>query len=441
MVERPRASGEEDAPVPRLLGSVSLLALGINGVVGVGIFFAPASVAAELPGMAGVGAYVLTAVALLPIALSYSVLGARFQVDGGPTVWAEAAFGPRFAFFVGWLTFVSSLLSLAAVSSGLAFHASSVVGVTSDMGVRVLAAACTLSLASLASTGLRPSAVVWTAVTVLKLSPLFVLVALGVARYGSVTVPAAAPVAAEALSRHSLGGAVLIVVFALQGFEIVPLLAGSTERPGRTVPVATVGALLVAAALYSALHALAVHAVPELGRSHAPLAEAARAYGGTRAERLVLAGANVSALGIEFGMLNTTPRYLSALSGSRAFGPWIGKLDGRLVPQRALLVTALASAVMVLLANRSMDLFVLSSLAVLAQFAATVAALLVLGLRKIRGLSGRHVALAALSLLGIGLVATGAEARPTMIALAVVTFGEVLRFFAQKRLRSRPVPS
>ncbi|HEX7671288.1 MAG TPA: APC family permease [Polyangiaceae bacterium] len=430
--------------MPRPLGPISLLALGVNGVVGVGIFFAPASVAAELPGMAGVAAYVVTAMALLPIALSYSALGARFQVDGGPTVWADAAFGPRFAFFVGWLTFVSSLLSLAAVSSGLAFHASPLVGVTSDMGIRVLAATCTLSLASLASTGLRPSSVVWTAVTVLKLFPLFGLVAFGLARYAAVSIPAttvAAAAAALALSRHSLGGAVLIVVFALQGFEIVPLLAGSTERPERTVPLATVGALLIAAALYSALHALAVHAVPDLGSSHAPLAEAARAYGGRAAERLVLAGANLSALGIAFGMLNTTPRYLSALSGEMAFGPWIGKLDDRLVPQRALLLTALASALTVLLASRSMDLFVLSSLAVLAQFGATVASLLVLGLRKIRGLSGTHVALAALSLLGIGLVATGAEAKPLGIAAVVVAFGEVLRFVAQWRLRGRPAPS
>jgi APA family basic amino acid/polyamine antiporter len=414
---------------------VSLLALGINGVVGVGIFFAPASVAEELPGMAGVSAYAITAFALLPIALSYAALGSRFQVDGGPTVWADAAFGPRFAFFVGWLTFVSSLLSLAAVSSGLARQASPLFGVTSGGGVRALAALCTLALASLASTGLRPSSFVWTAVTVLKLCPLIALVVLGVIGYGSVPVlPVTA--AEDASSPHSLGGAVLVVVFACQGFEIVPLLAGSVERPARSVPFATVGALVFAALLYSALHALAVHAVPDLGRSHAPLADAARVYGGTSAEGLVLAGANVSALGILFGMLNTTPRYLSALSGAKALGPWIGALDARLVPERALLVTALSSSAMVLVASRSTDLFVLSSLAVLAQFGAAVASLAVLARRKIQGLSARHVLLAGASLVGIGLVARGAELTQAMVAAAVVAFGEVLRFVAQRRARA-----
>jgi APA family basic amino acid/polyamine antiporter len=419
--------------VARPLGVVSLLALGINGVVGVGIFFAPASVAAELPGMAGVGAYAITGLALLPIALSYAALGSRFQVDGGPTVWAEAAFGPGFAFFVGWITFVSSLFSLAAVSSGLARHASPLFGVTSDAGVRALAVLSTLALGALASSGLRPSSFVWTAVTVLKLLPLLALVLLGVlgftlSRVGSMPAP-------DTLSPRSLGGAVLVVVFACQGFEIVPLLAGSAQRPERSVPVATVGSLVFAIALYCVLHALAVHAVPNLGTSHAPLADAARAYGGTSAEALLLGGANVSALGICFGMLNTTPRYLSALSGPPALGPWVGEVDARLVPQRALLITVLSSAFMVLVASRTTDLFVLSSLAVLAQFGVAVASLAVLARRKIRGLSSRHVVLAVASLLGIGLVAQGAEAKQAITAVGVVAFGQVLRFIAQRKSR------
>jgi len=42
----------------------SLLALGINGIVGVGIFFTPNLVAALVPGRAGLFAYALTLLAL-----------------------------------------------------------------------------------------------------------------------------------------------------------------------------------------------------------------------------------------------------------------------------------------------------------------------------------------------------------------------------------------
>jgi APA family basic amino acid/polyamine antiporter len=414
----------------RPLGLGSLLALGVNGIVGVGIFFAPAKVAAELPGQAGVLAYALTALALLPIAVVYALLGNRFSVDGGPTVWAEAAIGPRFAFFVGWLTYVSSLFSLAAVASGLAHHAGASVGVTGEAGVRALAVLCVLGLAFVASLGLRLSSVAWTTVTVLKLVPLLVLVVVGVIVSAS-GFESRAPVTAgwfsEGATAHSMERAVLVVVFACQGFEIVPLLAGSVRRSTTSVPLATVGSLLLASLLYAALHALATHALPELGRAKAPLAEAAGIYGGPSVQALVAAGANVSALGILFGMSNTTPRYLAALSGAHAFGPAIGALDGRLVPRRALWITAVVVAVIVAFGSGLTGLFVLSSLAVLAQYGAAMLSLGILARRRERALSPALVYVVLAAVPGILLAVQGAEAVEILVAAAVVLGGEILR--------------
>jgi basic amino acid/polyamine antiporter, APA family len=415
----------------RPLGLVSLLALGVNGIVGVGIFFAPASVAAQIPGAAGVLVYLVTALALLPIAASYAALGGRFDVDGGPYVWADAAFGPTFAFFVGWLTFASSLFSIAAVVSGLAHHAAPLFGLGEGEGARALAVGFTVVLSLVAATGLRLSAMVWTAITALKLAPLLVLVVLGV-----LSLTAAAPSAvtgAHVVTAHGLERAVLVVVFASQGFEIVPLLAGSVRRAERSVPVATVASLVFATLLYAALHYLAARAVPSLGASPAPLAEAARVYGGEPAFGLVAMGANVSALGIAFGMLNTTPRYLSALAGPTALGPWIGELDARHVPQRALRITATTVVVMLAAAGRLTQLFVLSSLAVLAQYGAVLASLTALAWRRSHGLSRRHLWPVPLSALGIGLAVQGAEPREVVVAVTVVVIGEGLRRFAQRR--------
>src|SRR5512145_2341207 len=103
-----------------LLGPVALFALGLNGIVGVGIFFIPRDVAGLAPGNAGVASYLLTAFALLPLAAVYAVLGSRFPEDGGPYVWARAAFGPGIAFVVGWVAGVSAVSSTAAVVLGLA---------------------------------------------------------------------------------------------------------------------------------------------------------------------------------------------------------------------------------------------------------------------------------------------------------------------------------
>ena len=411
----------------RPLGPLSLLALGINGIVGVGIFFAPAEVAAEMPGVAGVWVYCATAAAMLPIACGFAALGGRFDVDGGPYVWARAAFGSRFAFFVGWVTYVSSLLSVAAVVSGLAHHAAPLFGIDGDLGVRVLAGACTLLLAAVAATGLRLSSYVWMGVTVLKLLPLVALVAIGLLALGEVPI---VPVHPHPVTAHSIERAVLVVVFASQGFEIVPLLAGSVRRSAFAVPFATVASLTLATLLYAVLHFLAARAVPDLGSSHTPLADAARAYGGPGAFALVAAGANVSALGIAFGMLNTTPRYLSALAEPGALGPWIGVADGRFVPQRALWITALVVLVIVSFLGKLTELFVLSSLAVLAQYAVTLASLAVLSARRQHGLRRVHLWPVPLSVVGIALAAQGAEAGELVAAAVAVLAGEVLRRYA-----------
>src|SRR5512140_1855386 len=134
-------------PESRTLGFWSLLALGINGIVGVGIFFAPAEVAALVPGRAGVLVYALTALALLPIAWTYATLGGRFAEDGGPYVWARAAFGPNVAFAVGWIAYVSALFSTSAVMVGLAEHAGPALGLHAPWARRAFAVVLLVLLA------------------------------------------------------------------------------------------------------------------------------------------------------------------------------------------------------------------------------------------------------------------------------------------------------
>jgi amino acid transporter len=188
-----------------------------------------------------------------------------------------------------------------------------------------------------------------------------------------------------------------------------------------------VGSLLFAASLYAVLHALAARAVPDLAHSAAPLVDAARAYGGASAASVVALGANVSAAGIAFGMFITTPRYLAALSKPGAFGPWIGELDGRHVPQRALWLTAAAVVAAVAVADRPDELFVLSSLAVLTQFATALASLGVLAWRRSYGLSRDKLGIVALSIGGILLASHGAEPKELFAIAAVAVLGEGIR--------------
>jgi amino acid transporter len=85
----------------------------------VGIFFIPATVAASAPGRGALAVFALTGLAILPAAVTFATLGRRFDEDGGPVVFARAAFGDRVSFLVGWVAYVSALFSTAAVVVGL----------------------------------------------------------------------------------------------------------------------------------------------------------------------------------------------------------------------------------------------------------------------------------------------------------------------------------
>lgn len=411
----------------RPVGGVQLLALGLNGIVGVGIFFVPASVAATAPGLGAVAVFALTGLALLPAALTFSTLGRRFDEDGGPVVFARAAFGDRVSFLVGWVAYVSALFSTAAVTVGLTRATLPALGFEGSLAARVAPALLVTCLAAVVASGLRLSARVWTSLTALKLLPLVLLVSAFALAWGRFPAPAAAAPDSGWLR------AALTVVFACQGFEIVPVIAGQVRSSSRAVPVATVGSLVLAVGLYVALVLACVTALPALASSPAPLAETAGVVWGPGLAWLVAVGTSVSALGITFGMMVTTPRYLSALSsgGRTLFG--LERVAASGVPLRAVAVTWLVVATIVSLGELG-QLFALSSIAVLMQFGTSALALVVLALRRQRGLRPRE-AWPALPTLAVAvvLVVAGATAREGLVAAGAFVLGLGLLRLARPR--------
>ena len=416
-----------DGGARRAIGPLQLLALGVNGIVGVGIFFAPAAVAARAPGLGTVAVFAVTGLALVPAALAFAALGRRFDEDGGPVVFARAAFGPRVSFLVGWVAYVSAFFSASAVIAGLTRASAPALGIDGAPARRAAAAALALLLALVVASGLRLSARVWTSLTVLKLVPLVLLVGALVA-FGS-RLPAPAP-AAPSVSWLAAG---LTVMFAFQGFEIVPVVAGQVRSSARAVPLATVGSLLIAILLYSLLALACVVALPALASSPAPLADAAGVLGGPGLGRLVVAGTSVSALGIAFGMMVTTPRYLSSLAAGEHHLLGLDRTNAKGVPLRAVALTA-AVVIAIVGTGELAELFALSSIAVLAQYGVSALALIVLARRHSLGLRPRDAwpALPTLAV-ALALVAFGATAQEGVVAAGTLLVGVVLLALVARR--------
>ena len=412
------------SPDQRPLGGWSLLALGLNGVIGVGIFFTPGLVAGFVPGLHGAWVYGLTATVLAPVAAVYAVLGRAFDSDGGPYVWARAAFGAPAAYAVGWIAYVSAVLSTSAVMAGLGHSLSAHLGLAPSTE-RLASLAAGGALMALTALGLQPSARIWSALTLAKIVPLLLLVA-AFAWYG----PAPAPVPpSPAAGGGEWGRAILLAVFALQGFEIVPVPRGHAQDGRATVALATFGSLLLPALLYAAIQAACVRALPDLAAHDAPLAAAAAALGGGALGRIVAVGTDVSAIGIAFGMAAMTPRYLVALSSDDTLGPtlggWLRAETRGQVPVRALAVTAIAVGVLV--SGRGLQgLFVLSGLAVLVQYAASGLSLARLAWPRLHGLRRRDAVWAPLSAAAVLLMLRAAQPSELGILAGVLVVGLVL---------------
>ena len=413
-------------PTSRPVGAFQLLALGVNAIVGVGIFFVPAAMAENAPGFGTVWVFALTGLALLPTAFAFALLGGRFDEDGGPVVFARAAFGERFSTLVGWITYVSAFFSAAAVLVGLTHAVAPLVGLEGPLARRLGALTVLSLIVLIVASGLRLSAWVWTTLTVLKLAPLLLLLAVW-AVYSGPTVP---PTPAEPSMGWLRAG--LTAMFACQGFEIVPVIAGQVRSSARAVPRATVGSLVLSVTLYVGLAWACVVALPDLASSAAPLTDAANVLGGIGLGRLVAAGTSVSAFGIAFAMLVTTPRYLSSMAAGEGGFFGLDRVGADGVPRRALFVTWLLVGAFVAVGELG-ELFALSSLAVLMQFGVTAAALLALALRRERGLRPRDAWPAPLTLaVAFTLAGFGATAREGLVAVGVVLVGLAALWLARR---------
>jgi len=289
----------------RLLTRFDLLCLGVNAVVGSSVFLFPGRLAGHL-GSASPLAYALTAVLLAPVALCFAEAASEHDRAGGPALYAHAEFGPDWGFAIGWLCWITMIVSWAAVANGIASYLPG----AADNPFIGKAVACLAigSFGALNWRGVRLGA--WTTdfFTVAKLIPI-ALIALA----GAHALPAWRPEAPPEGWRP-LGAACFLAYFAYQGFETVPVPAGEARDPKRDVPFAVLAALGGSAILYILVQIAALSLVPGLAASERPLADAAAVLMGPWGAALVTAGAVISMTGYVAGSALGGPRYLVALA-------------------------------------------------------------------------------------------------------------------------------
>jgi amino acid transporter len=337
-------SAPPQEPLARQLSGAAVWLLVINGIVGAGIFGLPGE-AARLAGDFSPWVFVLCALLMLPVMLSFAELASHFEGTGGPVRYAGSVFGPFAGFQAGWAYYVARLTAFSANAVLLVSAAGYFWPAAEDPGVRLaLLFGVIAGLALLTLVGTRNAMGALGGLTVLKFVPLVALVAWGLAQMPQQVLAHLSPAAPP---DGNLGAALLLVFYAFVGFESGLVPAGEARDPRRDMPRALFWALGVVSVLYFALQAVSLAALPELAGSTRPLVEVGDRLFGPSGAILVLVGMTASIGGNLAGALFSTPRITYALGLEGSLPAWFARVSPRFgTPAVSILVFATGAFVL-----------------------------------------------------------------------------------------------
>ncbi len=301
-----------DTGTPTLLRGlrrIDVVSLTVNSVVGAGVLALPAGLALSSGRWSLAVVFAAFAVVAL-LALSLAEVASRFDVTGGPQVYAQHTFGPLAGFTVGWLFTVSRFASHALISQVMLDYASALWPALARYWPR--AAAITIVMFLLTASNLRGvmrGAWVGNLLTAAKLLPLVAIALAGLWFAGWNNLPTAEP--------QQPGGLIeglQLALFACFGFEVISIVAGEMRDPRRDLAFSILAGLGLSCLLYLLLM-LASFGVLEDTAAHArPLVAIAERFLGPAGGTLMAVAAVVScAGGLAVSML-TSPRNMYALA-------------------------------------------------------------------------------------------------------------------------------
>lgn len=276
VTDRFAATGQTAGPsaggLLRVLGVAFGLAIVVGNTIGMGILRTPGEVAAHLPSVPlFLGIWVAGAAYALLGALSLAELGAMHPRSGGLYPLARRGLGPYPAFVVGWTDWLGTCGSMAAVAIVLAEYAAPLI--TRLVGRESLAAgAVVVAFAALQWRGIRIGDAAQRATSLVKAVALVGLALVALVLGSGGQAGDATPAVQAALPSATLPGGLILaaaIVLALQSAIFTydgwtgPIFFGEeVQDPGRDIPRAMIGGVLLVMFIYLALNVAFLRVIP-----------------------------------------------------------------------------------------------------------------------------------------------------------------------------------
>ncbi|GAA5179921.1 APC family permease [Rugosimonospora acidiphila] len=265
--------GQQRPHLRRDIGKVGLLFAGVGSIIGSGWLFG-AMDAAQLAGPAAIFSWLIAAVMIMLIGLTYAELGTMFPVSGGVVRLPHYAFGGFTSYLMGWITWLSCAvvapvevegavqyatkyfpLTTSHVAGGETVH--TLTGAGFAVSVVLLAAFCVINVVGVRFFARLNNVLVWWKLAIIAIVVVSLLVT---AFHGAnFTSHGFAP-----SGFHGVFTAIATagITFSFLGFRQGIELAGETKNPKRNVPFAVIGSVLLTAVGYIVLQIAFIAAVP-----------------------------------------------------------------------------------------------------------------------------------------------------------------------------------
>jgi APA family basic amino acid/polyamine antiporter len=243
---------DDDVELERSISLIGGLAIGIGTMIGAGIFVFP-GLAAEQVGASGALSFAIGAFIALLVALPTSELATAMPRSGGGYYFISRALGTRFGAIVGLGLWVGLVFATAFYLVGLGHYAA---GVLSEVGIKIainpvipMGLLFGIALTALSMTGTENTAALQNYIVGLLLVILAIFLGFGGLDAAGIVGEQTTPERFDWGPLPLLSTAALLFTSYL-GFAQVATVAGEIREPGKNLPRAMVGSVLIVGGLY-----------------------------------------------------------------------------------------------------------------------------------------------------------------------------------------------
>ena len=335
-------SSPHDTSLIRAVGIWGLAASIVNITIAGSILVLPGTLAAAL-GPAAPLAFLLGAALFIPLMLCFAAVGSRVTASGGPFVYVETAFGRFPGFMIAALMWISSASGSGSIAAALADQFGHLLPELSQPLLRIaLLLVLYGSLVAVNAVGIRAGASANKLFALAKILPLALIVAFAARHVQPSNLRIESWPAA-----HTLGTAMILVVFAYSGVETALAPSGEMRDNDRVVPRAVALGVGIVIVLYMVVQMICQGVLGAALAGHPAPVSAVAERVMPAGDALVVALACVSLYGSMQGDLLGTSRLLYALARQRFLPAALARIrpDTR-VPLAALILHAACACVL-----------------------------------------------------------------------------------------------